>query len=681
VAIRVGIDTGGTFTDLVAIDTASSQWYQSKVSSIPGEPLRAIVHALELAGIDPGQIETLILGTTVGTNALIQRKGASVAYITSKGFEDIPFIQRGNRKFHYDLHWIKPKPFLNRRNCFGISERVDYRGAVVTPLETGELETLGEELDKLCASGDLQAVAVNFLFSYLNSSHEVAVGKWLEQRFPQLSISLSHQVASIWREYERGITTIADAYLKPLLRDFISDIDGGLRRRGFCGGWSLMKSNGGTRLAKEAAHEPVQLLLSGLAGGVMAGKHFGLEAGCDLITLDMGGTSCDLAVITGGHERYAAQFDVEFGLPLIFPTIELTTIGAGGGSIAWVDRGGFLRVGPQSAGADPGPASYGQGGVEPTVTDANLLLGRLNPDYFLGGQIRLDPEAGASAVGGLALKMGISKEDAALAIIDIANENMVNAIRVRTVEVGIDPRGYCLVAFGGAGALHASAIARRLKIRRVLIPPHPGLCSAFGALIADLRSDQVATVSLRSTAVHAEELRGHLDRLAATACEELKEEGVGGKPQVTARLAMRYAGQNYEHEIELPTLDVTDSMLRDTFGRFEALHQKFYGYQLAGEVIDIVNITVSAVDPKRRSLPRFERRATGRLAGLRKLRMRSSGELTVPVHHRDTLPSNWTGVGPMIIEDVDATTLIEVEDRVMVLESGSLVIEIAKEQL
>jgi len=680
VAIRVGIDTGGTFTDLVAIDTASSQWYRSKVSSIAGEPLRAIVHALDLAGIDPEQIETLILGTTVGTNALLQRRGARVAYITSKGFEDVPFIQRGNRKFHYDLHWSKPKPFLNRRNCFGIAERVDYRGAVVTPLETQELEALGEELEKLCASGDLQAVAVNLLFSYLNSSHEVAVGKWLEQRFPRLSISLSHQVASIWREYERGITTIADAYLKPLLREFISGIDGGLRRSGFCGGWSLMKSNGGTRLAKEAAHEPVQLLLSGLAGGVMAGKHFGLEAGCDLITLDMGGTSCDLAVITGGHERYAAQFDVEFGLPLIFPTIELTTIGAGGGSIAWVDRGGFLRVGPQSACADPGPACYGQGGVEPTVTDANLLLGRLNPDYFLGGQVRLDPGAAASAVSGLALKMGISKEDAALAIIDMANENMVNAIRVRTVEVGIDPRSYCLVAFGGAGALHASAIARRLKIRRVLIPPHPGLCSAFGALIADLRSDHVATVSLRSTTVHAGELRAHLDRLAAAACKELKEEGVEGKLQVTARLAMRYAGQNYEHEVELPTLDITDPMLRDAFGRFEVLHEKFYGYQLAGEVIDIVNITVSAVDPKQRTLPRFERHATSRPAGLRKLRMRSSGELTVPVHHRDTLPPNWTGVGPMIIEDVDATALIEVEDRVTVLESGSLVIEIAKEQ-
>lgn len=679
-AIRVGIDTGGTFTDLVAIDMASSKWYRSKVSSIPGEPLRAIVNALDSAGIDPAQIDRLILGTTVGTNALIQRKGANVAYVTSKGFEDIPFIQRGNRKFHYDLHWIKPKPFLDRRNCLGITERVDYRGAVVTPIETGKLEALGAELEKLCATGNLQAIAVNLLFSYLNPSHEVAVGKWLEQRFPRLSISLSHRVASVWREYERGITTIADAYLKPLLHKFISDIAEGLYRLGFRGGWSLMKSNGGTRLAKDAANEPIQLLLSGLAGGVMAGKYFGLEGGCDLITLDMGGTSCDLAVITGGHERYAAQFDVEFGLPLVFPTIELTTIGAGGGSIAWLDRGGFLRVGPQSAGANPGPACYGQGGVEPTVTDANLLLGRLDPDYFLGGNVRLDPAAAATAVSGLAGKMGVSNEDAALGVIDMANENMVNAIRIRTVEVGIDPRSYWLVAFGGAGALHACAIARRLKIRRLLIPPHPGLCSAYGALIADLRSDQVATVSLRSATVRAEDLRAHIDRLAAMACKELKEEGVEGKPQVTARLAMRYAGQNYEHEVDLPTLAVTDSILRDAFGRFEALHQKFYGYRLAGEVIEIVNIGVRGVDSMQRSLPSFKSCAESRAAGVRKLRLRSHGELTVPVHHRDTLRPNWTGVGPMIIEDIDATILIEAEDRVKVLESGSLVVEIAKEQ-
>jgi N-methylhydantoinase A len=681
VAIRVGIDTGGTFTDLVGIDTASSQWFRAKVPSLPGKPLRAIIDAIESSGIDPAQIETLILGTTVGTNALIQRKGARVAYITTEGFEDIPFIQRGNRKFHYDLHWRKPKPFLNRRDCLGVAERVDYQGRVVSPLLPEGLENLGGELERLCDSEDLQAVAVNFLFSYRNPLHELEIKRWLAKRFPQLAVSLSHEVAPVWREYERGITTIADAYLKPLLHAYVSDISEGLRKFGFRGGWSLVKSNGGTRIAKEAAQEPIELLLSGLAGGVTAGKHFGLEGHSNLITLDMGGTSCDLAVITDGQERYAAQFDVEFGLPLVFPTIELTTIGAGGGSIAWIDKGGFLRVGPQSAGASPGPACYPNGGPEPTVTDANLLLGRIDPDYFLGGKLKLNAQSAADAVASLAGRMGATLDNAALSIIEMANENMVNAIRVRTIEVGIDPRGYCLVAFGGAGGLHACAIARKLRIAQVLIPPHPGLCSAFGTLMADLRSDQVATVPMRSTAIRVDELRAHLERLSALACEELKEEGVEASPVITARLAMRYAGQNYEHEVDLPTLDVTDFILQAAFDQFAKLHEEFYGYKLSGEVIEIVNIAVRAVDPEHWSPPRFGTDPVSHPAEARRVKLRSAGELTLPVYHREALHPHWTAIGPLIIEDVDATTLIETEDRVTVLESGSLMIDINKEQL
>ena len=679
-AIRVGIDTGGTFTDLVGIDTASPRWFRAKVPSLPGEPLRAILDAIESSGMDPAQIETLILGTTVGTNALIQRKGARVAYITTEGFEDIPFIQRGNRKFHYDLHWRKPKPFLNRRDCLGVPERVDYQGRVVSPLLPGALENLGAQLEQLCESEDLQAVAVNFLFSYRNRSHELEIKSWLAKKFPQLAVSVSHEVAPVWREYERGITTIADAYLKPLLHEYVSDLSEGLHKCGFRGGWSVVKSNGGTRIARAAAHEPVELLLSGLAGGVMGGKHFGLEGRSNLITLDMGGTSCDLAVITDGQERYAAQFDVEFGLPLVFPTIELTTIGAGGGSIAWIDVGGFLRVGPQSAGASPGPACYPNGGPDPTVTDANLLLGRIDPDYFLGGRLKLNIQAAAEAVAPLAGKMGVSLENAALSIIQMANENMVNAIRVRTIEVGIDPRAYCLVAFGGAGALHACAIARQLHIAHVLIPPHPGLVSAFGTLMAELRSDQVATVSMRSTTIRTEELRAHLQRLSALACEELDEEGVKTSPAVSATLAMRYAGQNYEHEVDLPTLEVTDSVLQDAFNRFAELHEKFYGYKLSGEVIEIVNVGVRAVDPEHWSPPLFVSDFVNRPVEARRVMLRTAGKLTIPVYQREALPPQWTGIGPLIIEDVDATTLIETQDRVTLLESGSLIIDIAQEQ-
>jgi N-methylhydantoinase A len=677
-SIRVGIDTGGTFTDLVAVDPSCSRWYRSKVPSTPAEPLMAIANAFDAAGIDPCRVEQLILGTTVGTNALLERKGAKVAYITTEGFEDIPFIQRGNRRFHYDLHWRKPKPFIERRDCIGVPERMDYRGTPITVLDTDALGALAKHLERVQHDCGLDAVAVNLLFSYLNPSHELALEGWLAEKFPQLAVSSSHRVAPVWREYERGITTIADAYLKPLLQRFLANIGEGLQSRGFDGSWSLVKSNGGTRLAVEAAREPIHLLLSGLVGGVMAGKHFGGEIASDLITLDMGGTSCDLAVITRGEQRYAAQFDVEFGLPIVVPTIDVNTIGAGGGSVAWIDRGGFLRVGPQSAGAEPGPACYGRGGTEPTVTDANLLLGRLDPDYFLGGTVRLDSDSARRAVSTLAAGMQLSSEEAALAIIDIANENMVNAVRVRTVEIGIDPRAYCLVAFGGAGALHASAIAQRLGITRILVPPHPGLCSAYGALTADLRSDQIATVFLRSSTVQVSHVRAYLERLAALACRELEAERFTGDPAITAKLAMRYAGQNYEHEVTLPTLHINDSDLQNAFHEFEVLHERFYGYQLGGEVIEIINVTVTAVGAAGLSVPGFEAAGDIRPGHSRPVRFRTEHDITVPVYHRDSLLPGWTGVGPMIIEDADATTLIEPGGRVTALASGALSIEIGK---
>ena len=677
-SVRVGIDTGGTFTDLVAVDTASGKWYRAKVPSIPRDPLKAILEALAAAQVDLAQVEFLILGTTVGTNALLQRKGARVAYLATEGFEDVPFIQRGNRKFHYDLHWIKPRPFLDRRHCLGVPERLDYRGSVVEPLDLVRLRRLERQLQHLVTAESIEALAINLLFAYLNPQHELQLERWTRERFPQLSVSVSHKVAPVWREFERGITTIADAYLKPLLSRFIAEIDAGLSERGYRGSWGLMRSNGGTRLARHAASEPVQLLLSGLAGGVVGGKHFGLPVARDLITLDMGGTSCDLAVIIGGEQRYADQFDVEFGLPLTFPTIELSTIGAGGGSIAWVDRGGFLRVGPQSAGAEPGPACYGLGGHEPTVTDANLVLGRLDPAYFLAGAVPLYPERSRTAIAALASELGQTADEMALAIIQITNENMVNAIRVRTVEIGIDPRRFSLVAFGGAGALHASAIARRLGIEEVLIPPHPGLCSAFGVLIADLRSDQICTVSLRSDTVRAEQLNALVQRLSRAAIEELRAEQFRGQPRLSARLALRYSGQNYEHEVGLPSTTIDVGVLQSAFRAFADLHESFYGYKLGGEVLEIVNVIITAVGPSLLSVPSLGGESRAGQIRSRVVRF-TVGSIQTRICDRAALPSGERVEGPAIIEEPDSTTLLEPGDRCSVLGDGTLKIAVAKE--
>jgi N-methylhydantoinase A len=675
--LRIGIDSGGTFTDLVALDAETGQWFTSKVSSTPEQPIHGVLGAIASAGIDFGQIGFLTLGTTVGTNALIQRRGAKVAFLTTEGFEDVPFIQRGNRKFHYDLHWIKPRPFLARHHCLGIRERVDYCGTVVVPLETSQLGALEEEIQKLIDSEGLESIAVSLLFAYRNPAHEEMLGAWLANRFPKLSVSLSHRVAPVWREYERGLTTIADAYLKPLLNGFIEDLDVGLRARGFRGSWALMKSNGGMRLVHDAAQSPIQLLLSGLAGGVIGGKHFALPTTSDMITLDMGGTSCDIAVIRNGEQRYADKFDVEFGLSLTFPTVEVTTIGAGGGSIAWVDRGDFLRVGPQSAGAQPGPACYGRGSQDATVTDANLALGRLDPESLLAGEVKLDVQRARIALQAVANRLEMSLEDTGIAILEIADENMANAVRLATVEIGIDPRGFALVAFGGAGGLHASSIARKLGIRRVLIPPQPGLCSALGTLIADRRSDQMLTASLRSDRVAAAEINVHLERLGAAARAELAAEQFVGTPVVTSELAMRYLGQNYEHKIEISGNRLTDESLVAVFQRFETLHDDFYGYHLAGEVIEIVTIGVTAVGSTRLSLPPFA--ISGRSANRKRTRsvyFRDSGFVDTPIVQRDSLLFGGMLDGPAIIEETNSTILVSPNDRLTVCENGVLSIEV-----
>ena len=671
-SVRVGIDTGGTFTDLVAVDPTADTAFHAKVPSTPAAPIEAMLAALRDADVPAAEVEHVILGTTVGANAVIERRGASVAYIATEGFEDVPFIQRGNRRYHYDLHWRKPSPFIERWQSFGARERIDSDGTAVVAFEPDEATRFAQELATVAELEGLEAVAINFLFSYLNPRHERLLAEALHREAPQLAVSVSHEVAPVWREYERGVTTIVDAYLKPLFGRFAGSVLEGLTETGIRGRCSLLRSNGGTQPLEQAVSAPVHLLLSGIAGGVMAGKRFGQKISDDLITLDMGGTSADIAVISGREHRIAATHEVEFGLPLVTPAIDVTTIGAGGGSVAWVDGGGFLRVGPHSAGADPGPACYALGGRDATVTDANLVLGRLDPDYFLGGEIALDRDRAFRALDRLGAKLGLSASQAALAVVAIANEEMVNAIRVRTVEVGVDPRKYCLVAFGGAGPLHAAAIARRLGIARVAIPARPGLGSALGALTADLRTDQVATVHARSDSDCADQLQARASTLRSNALADIgsADDGV----TVTTRLALRYAGQNYEHEVQLPESPITRSALEDAFSRFGRLHREFYGYDLRGEVIEIVDLTVTATVPSRIDLPPPDRPAQ-RSATRRELHF-ASGPRSALVVLREGLEPGTRLDGPAIVQDANATTLIEERDSLRALDDGSLMIHI-----
>ena len=374
-------------------------------------------------------------------------------YLTTQGFEDVLFIQRINRRFHYDLDWVKPAPFAERRDCLGVRERITKDGDVLIPLDEQELARLravvAERLAEDGADDRPAAIAINLLFSYVNPRHEQELAAFLQRELPDVPVSLSHAVAPIWREYERGSTTVADAYIKPHVAAFARNLDRGLRERGLAAPWALMKSNGGTMLPAAAPQQAVQLLLSGLAGGIIAGRYFGELAGVagrngtdgasKVITFDMGGTSTDVGLVIDGEYGYTTEYQVEWGIPVAAPFIDITTIGAGGGSLAWVDKGGFLKVGPQSAGADPGPACYDAGGTDATVTDANLVLGRLNPDYFLAGTMALNRDQASTAVATMGRRVGLEIDDAALAIVQLANENMANALRLLTVERGIDP--------------------------------------------------------------------------------------------------------------------------------------------------------------------------------------------------------------------------------------------------
>ena len=658
--IRVGIDTGGTFTDLVAVDDRDGSWHIAKVPSNPSSPVAAIGAALERAEFEAADIDFVVVGTTIGINAVLTRTGSRVVYLTTKGFEDIPYIQRINRKHHYDFHWRKPSPLVRRHDCVGVDERVGSDGEVRTALSPAEVQNAVREL--IGEAGRPVAVACCFLFSYLNADAELAAREAIGEIAPELAVSLSHEVAPIWREYERGTATILDAYIKPVLDNYVDDVTKAFVERGASESWSLLKSNGGHALAAEARRRPSHVLLSGIAGGAIGGAYFAEQAGIDrAIVVDMGGTSCDVCLIVNGQPLYSSEYELEFGLPVSVPTIHTHTIGAGGGSIGWVDPGGFLQVGPQSAGADPGPACYDAGGTEPTMTDANLLLGRLNPDYFLGGQLQLKPELSGRAIRLAAERLDDDELSIASSMVRIANESMANAIRIVTIEQGIDPRDFAIVAMGGAGAMHACGIAEALGIDRVLVPPHPGLTSAFGALAAPVRVDEVQSVAWRSNAVHPSDVRLAFDDLERRANASFAAQGAGnGKPVLTRYVGMRYEGQNYEQEVPLPNGAVDEEMLVAAYESYHARHQEFYGYRFDRIPMELVrlSVTVSGSDPSLPALTGLQDR--DRRARTTDVYFEEAGfQPTAVVRRADV--DELARSGPLIIESMDTTVVVPPE--------------------
>ena len=662
-SVRIGIDTGGTFTDLIAFDSSDGTVGSLKVASTPAEPLRAFLGAIESSGVAPDGIAFLVHGTTVATNTMIQRAGARVGFICTAGHEDIPYIQRVNRQFLYDLTWNKPRPLLvSRRDCYGVAERITADGEVLTPLSA---EAIDDLCARIAANSELEALAVCLLFSYLKTDHERALSAALRERFPELPLSVSHEVAPIWREYERSSTVIADAYVKPLMQTYVASLAGGLAAADIDVNWAMMKSNGGLMKAEAAADHPIHLAMSGPAGGAVASRHvaglLGLE---NVVTIDVGGTSADVALVLGGDVGYTTSYEVEWGIPAAIPLMDIHTVGAGGGSIAWVNAGGFLQVGPQSAGADPGPICYGAGGREVTLTDANLVLGHLDPDYFCGGTMRLDEDLARAATAEMAAGLDMSPLEFAHAVVEIADENMANAIRMVSIDRGHDPRHFALLAFGGAGPLHGAAVARKLHIPTLVVPPFPGSFSALGLLLGDLRVDKLWTQSFRSDRVGPAEVAERFATIARAATEELRTQGFEGECELRYAINMRYLGQNYETEVEVPPIDALDAggaaeQLERAYQAFGDRHQAMYDYVIADAVIEMISFRVSAIGAIPH--PRLARVQSeqGHPDGTRRIHFAGEGLVDCRVTHRRALPIDEVLEGPLIVSEEGSTTLVE----------------------
>ena len=677
----VGIDVGGTFTDFVVLDPASGRHAYSKVRSTPSDPSRAVLGGLAELGLPAGDIERLLHGTTVATNTIIQRSGAVTGLITTEGHRDVLAIRRGNKPESdvFNLLWREPEPLVPRYLRTDVGGRLDYRGREVSPLALDEVEAAA---DHLVRQG-VEAVAICFLFSYLDPAHERRAAARVRELHPELELSLSCDILPQWREYERTATTCADAYVKPVLSGYLDRLADALVEAGCEREPLIMKSNGGVMTARTARDRPVETFLSGPAGGVVAAREHGRLLGRpDLITTDMGGTSFDVSLVSGGELSLTTQGWIDPSTPISVAMLDIRTIGAGGGSIAWVDAGGALKVGPRSAGADPGPACYGVGGSEPTVTDANLVLGRLGTRTLLGGRLELDPELARAAVERVGTPLRLDAVPAAAGIVRICVSNMAAEIRALTAERGVDPREYALLAGGGGGPLHAALIAREFGIRDIVVPPHPGLLSAGGLTLSDLRVDRLRSFPVRVERDGVEALRAAAEELVDTVVAELLGEGYDGLPVTAVALDMKYTGQNWDLTVPMELAALTAETIA---GRFDRRHEELYGFALPGHTHEVLAIRASAAGPVPDAVRLVPRRAPAEAASRdapqpTEARPVWDDELGTFVESRvyrwDELLPDEKLPGPAVVEGMDSTVWVPASAAAVVDETGGLLIEL-----
>jgi N-methylhydantoinase A len=661
---RVGVDSGGTFTDVCLFDDATGRVEVWKVASTPDDPSRGIADGVAegTSRVDavPAAIGYFGHGTTVATNTLIQHRGVRTGLITTEGFRDLLEIGRQKRPDLYDLQIDKPPVLVPRDLRLEVPERLRHDGSVEIPLDEAAFRAAVRQL----RAAGVQAVAVCFLYGFVRTDHEETARRILAEDFPEAFACVSHQVAPEFREFERMSTAVVNAYLGPVIRGYIERLAGRLAGLGMTATPHLTQSNGGVIGFEQAARLPVRTVLSGPSTGVVGAQAVGRLAGySDMITFDMGGTSTDVALLQGGACRMASEAVVH-GYPIKAPMLDIHTVGAGGGSIAFVDSGGLLKVGPRSAGADPGPVCYGRGNTEPTVTDANVVLGTLNPTHLLGGRMAVRRDLADAAIERLAATLGMGKMATAQGIISVVTANMARAIRVISVQRGHDPRDYTLVAFGGAGPLHAARLAAALDIGRILVPRNPGILCAMGLLLTDLRADFASTRLHTLSTAALPDIADAFRVLAAQADVWFTEEGIEAPARrLTRTVDMRYAGQNYELAIPLPDGPIGPASLEALAEAFAAAHQRMYGFVAEDDPMQLVTFRVEAagIVPKATFKPQPDAgpdTASAIIARRDVWLPEAGGFVTCPVYDRDHLRAGNRIAGPAIVEQMDATTVV-----------------------
>jgi N-methylhydantoinase A len=674
--MKIGIEIGGTFTDLILLRENAAP-ITLKVSSTPSDPskgaLNGVRRLLEKAGLPFDRVQEVLHGSTVATNSLIERKGARAALLTTKGFEDVLLIGRQEKTRIYDQFYRRPPPLIPREAILGVCERIGANGEVVTPLDEDSLLRGAREVVQRHGATSL---AIVFLHAYRNPAHERRARELIERAFPGLDVSISSDISPEFREYERTSTTVINAYVRPVVRRYVAKMERELETLGYGRDLMIMQSNGGVLPAEVAGRLPVRMLLSGPAAGVAGAAFVARRCGApNLLTMDIGGTSCDIALIVNGQPQMVSKGLAEYridGNPINIRMMDITTIGAGGGSIAWVDDGGMLRVGPQSAGAQPGPACYARGGTDFTLTDALVLLGLMDPARFMGGEMRIDPALSARAAEPLGARLGMDAVELAKAVFRIAVVNIAQAIRQTTVQRGRDPRDFAVLPYGGGGALFAASVAEAMGIDRVVVPPNPGIFSAYGLTVSEIRLDFTrADPGRRLAQASRAEIEQAFAALAEQAQAEFRNFGIDPAAiSFTRMIDARYVGQGFEITVVLDPADLARCGTDAVSDGFHAVHAERYGYAFRQQQVEIVSYRLEATVPQEGILPEPARPARMPEPAWREVRL--DGAERWAAYERFDLPVGSEIAGPAIVFEPTSATAVPRDWRLRVDEHGNL---------